>query len=271
MPKLGGSVRRYRGADYKFKPCPSTRLERLGQVFLREIGLAQPHVIADDMYGSVAIHMRDRILTAPWPTSTRDALYVLAHEVGHWQLHTEWERSGHWVWHDVETYVMEHEADTYAHRKLRAYGVAVPKHWSDSHKQNVRRHIRQYLRTHIDLPDLRLMQWAGTDVAAERNLEWAIRSWEMLDRVPIGPPVNADVIIGAVDRWCEPDEVVDVFLLTPRGHRWAKRSLTSAADVYSQVSPSRHSLPVSELAITIRHLQAIRHKVYRLEAGDAQD
>jgi len=51
---------------------------------------------------------------------TRRQLYVLAHECGHIVLHSAqdaWTKPNH---------IKEHEAETYAHRAFKAYGLAVP-------------------------------------------------------------------------------------------------------------------------------------------------
>ncbi len=54
------------------------------------------------------------------PGITRRQLYVLAHECGHIVLHSKgakWKKPNH---------VVEHEAEVFAHRALRRYGLEVP-------------------------------------------------------------------------------------------------------------------------------------------------
>ena len=105
---------------------PSRTIEELGRCLLAEIGLDRPHVIADGSYGRVAIPYAKREIEGPWPTTTPEELYVLAHELGHWHLHTELMPRGRWQWLELPISRMEYDAEQYAHRRLSELGIDVP-------------------------------------------------------------------------------------------------------------------------------------------------
>ena len=102
------------------------RFERLGRELLAEIGLKQPHICLDQLHEFV------RIEDGGWGRLGQPRLVrrsdVLAHEIGHWFLHTEKRRGGVWWFRDGSTeFVLEYEAERYAHRRLRELGVPVPR------------------------------------------------------------------------------------------------------------------------------------------------
>ena len=156
------------------------RFERLGRELLAEIGLKQPRVCLDQLHGFVRIEDAGwRILAAPWPTSTRAALYVLAHEIGHWLLHTEKRRGSVLGFRDGSTeLVLEYEAERYAHRRLRELGVPVPRWITRVGKRRAAAMIDHQLRTTTQSPHSRIAHWAGVDVAKERQAGWGLARME---------------------------------------------------------------------------------------------
>ena len=117
----------------------SSDLVALGKIFLSEIELPRPHVIADGWYGSVSAPSRERVLTSPWPTEDITSLYILAHEIAHWNMHFEWVPAGFWLGRaEIPSYRKEYEAEFFAHNMLRRYGIAVPRQETIDARENVR-------------------------------------------------------------------------------------------------------------------------------------
>jgi hypothetical protein len=69
--------------------------------------------------------------------ATRKTLYVFLHECAHFELHANGKRK--------KEYIKEMEAERWAHAKMRAFGIPVPKEMTRSAKSYVRRHIREEL------------------------------------------------------------------------------------------------------------------------------
>jgi hypothetical protein len=202
-------------------------LEAAGRQLLAEIHLQQPHIIADGYYGSVSIPGSDRILEGPWPTSDRGMLYVLAHEVGHWVLHTERGPVGNWTWRlGYLDYEGEYEAEQYAHKRLRNFGIAVPKDETECAKANVRQHIRRFLDYGSRLPCAKISKWAGVDIEAERRLEWGFVMSRMLRRMPADDTCAVDLVVGYFDRWIEPNDGVLVIARSDLGRLWGAENPT---------------------------------------------
>ena len=232
-------------------------LEELGRQLLAEIGLDRPHIIADGAYGCVRIPYRDREIEAPWPTSTIEELHVLAHELGHWKLHTEELPRGRWVWRDgLERYVMEYECEQYAHRRLEALGGPVPEMLVAEGKDYVGHWIRRYLRDTADLPDATIAAWAGIDVKRERRAEWGVRAHRMLGRCRRDRYAPMDVLVGYVERFAKPGTAVDLMATTRRGRNWLERtgcaSFTSPHGTYP-----RYRAPIEDM-LTVAH--AVVHR-----------
>lgn len=197
-------------------------LERLGRELLAEIGLARPHYCLDRLHGFVRIENGGwRRLGAPWPTSTRESLFVLAHEIGHWLLHTEKHRGGVWWFRDGSTeLVLEYEAELYAHRRLRDLGISVPRWITRVGRRRAAALIHDQLRTTSQTPDEGIARWAGVDIAKERRAEWGVAAWKRLPRVGTrGKP--PDLLIGRLCRRPRAGTKVDVLLITAPGTTWA--------------------------------------------------
>ncbi|MEL7542769.1 MAG: ImmA/IrrE family metallo-endopeptidase [Pseudomonadota bacterium] len=121
-----------------------TQLVRLGEVLLREAGLARPHEIATWLHGRVWYENGQRKLLAPWPTTSRVKLYVLAHELGHWLLHCPNDRRRN-PDQAQKQYRREYEAECFAQQKLRTAGIAVPREML----RHAKDYVTHYLRLHI--------------------------------------------------------------------------------------------------------------------------
>lgn len=78
-------------------------------------------------------------ISAPKPVSRR-ALYIWLHECAHIVLHRGKNREG------KPSHVMEHEAEVWAHAKMREHGVPVPRVSTRAAKAYVGRKIRQAKR-----------------------------------------------------------------------------------------------------------------------------
>lgn len=202
---------------------PRATLERLGRELLAEIGLKEPHVCLEHLHGFVQIEGRGwRTLGAPWPTSSREALFVLAHEIGHWVLHTEKHRGGVWWFRDGTELVMEYEAELYAHKRFRDLGVAVPRWISRVGRRRASRLIHDQLRTTSQAPDDHIARSAGVDVGKEREAEWGAAVWKMLPRV--GRHAQADLLVGHIPRRPRAGTGLDILAVTPAGRSWARAS-----------------------------------------------
>jgi hypothetical protein len=201
------------------------RFERLGRELLAEIGLKEPQACLDQLHGFVRIEDAGwRTLGAPWPTSTRAALYVLAHEIGHWRLHTEKHRGDVRGFRDGSTaLVLEYEAGLYAHGRLRELGVPVPRWITGVGKRRAAAMIDHQLRTTTQTPDGAIAHCAGVDVAKERQAEWGLAAWKMLGRAGRCTPAP-DLLAGTVGRRPRAGTNVDILLLSPAGEAWARKT-----------------------------------------------
>jgi len=230
---------------------PSKRtLERLGRELIAEIGLKQPHVYLDQLHGFVRIEGRGwRILGAPWPTSTRAALFVLAHEIGHWVLHTQKHRGGVWGFRDGSTeLVLEYEAELYAHQRLRHLGVRVPRWITRVNKRRAAALIRDQLRTTTQTPEEGIAHWAGVRIAKERQAEWGLAAWMMLPRVGRCRQ-TPDALIGRAPRRPTAGTSVDVVLITPAGEAWAtNKRLLQAHGAGKRRLKIEHMMPLMQSA-----------------------
>lgn len=94
-------------------------------------------------------HVETRKIEAPWPTTSRKRLYILAHEIGHVALDHR---------RKLPTYVQEFEAEQFAAGLMRASGVAVPRAMTDRAKR--------YIRTKIGRAHARFVRWVDPDIAA---------------------------------------------------------------------------------------------------------
>lgn len=222
-----------------------SNLEELGRQLLAEIGLEQPHIITDYLRGFVRTANGKREMMAPWPTSTREGLYVLAHEIGHWQLHTVHLGRGWWTHRDLSTLVMEYESERYAHRRLRELGVPVPRYITRLSKMNVAEKVRAELRHSTDAPDGKIARWAQVDVEKERGVEWGAAAWRMLERARRGKDDAVDILVGFLRKFPRLGTKVQVLALTQRGETWAD-TMPCLSALGSSV-PRLRSLPVEEM------------------------
>lgn len=102
-----------------------------------------------------------REIEAPWPTTTRKRLYILAHEIGHVAL-------GHVS--KLPRYVEEYEAEQFAHVLLRREGVAVPRSMTERAKRYVRRKITQAHARFVRWVDPDIAEWSGVNV---KGINWS--------------------------------------------------------------------------------------------------
>ena len=108
--------------------------------------------------------VRDRAVEAPWPSTTRKRLYILAHEIGHVALrHTR----------RLPRYVEEYEAEQFAHALMRETGVAVPRSMTLRAKRYVSRKIAQAHIRGLNKLDKKIAEWAGGKGAADGYTEHA--------------------------------------------------------------------------------------------------
>lgn len=97
-------------------------------------------------------YVQSREIEAPWPSTSRNRLYILAHEIGHVALDHKPSQL---------RYVKEFEAEQFAHGLLRQIGVAVPRKMTDRAKGYVRRKIKSALRQRAKWIDPDIADWAG--------------------------------------------------------------------------------------------------------------
>lgn len=93
-----------------------------------------------------------RNIIAPWPTSTRWRLYILAHEIGHVTLR-----------HDLggmPSYAREFEAELFAHKLMRVQGIEVANEMTVRAKSYVSRKITQSLMSRCKRLDPSIVNWA---------------------------------------------------------------------------------------------------------------
>ena len=97
-----------------------------------------------------------RIITAPWPATTRRELYIVAHEIGHVAL-------GHRA-RQLPVYVQEFEAERFAIALMRRAGLAVPRDMTARGKRYVALKIERAFRRGARWIDPDIARWAGTYV-----------------------------------------------------------------------------------------------------------
>lgn len=93
--------------------------------------------------------VQDRRIDAPWPTTSRKRLYLVAHEIGHIALNHLGQ---------LPVYVREFEAEQFAHALMRRDGIAVPRAMTARAKS--------YVRSKIGRGFVRGGQWFDPDIAA---------------------------------------------------------------------------------------------------------
>lgn len=95
----------------------AARYQRLGESLVLACGVG---VLPATRLAGWAVPDR-RVIRAPWPATTRQRLYIVAHECGHVVLH------GRGRGRRLAKYVVEYEAERFAIMMLRKLGVPVPK------------------------------------------------------------------------------------------------------------------------------------------------
>lgn len=90
-------------------------------------------------------------LHAPRP-KTRKALYIFLHECAHFALHH--------VGRAKPVHLIEYEAETWAHERMRAYGIPVPRKMTQRAKQYVARKIEKARRRGAKSIDAKAMKYA---------------------------------------------------------------------------------------------------------------
>lgn len=127
----------------------ATRMSDLGKQWVAAYGIASIEP-SGGLHGR-AWPLRRRIV-APWPTTTRKRLYILAHEIGHVALK-----------HDAKlpSYVKEFEAEWFAINLMRRCGVAVPSDMLKRAKSYVGRKIMQAHTRGLQSLDPDIDRWAN--------------------------------------------------------------------------------------------------------------
>ena len=124
------------------RAAAAQRYAQLGRVLLEEVGLSPNQVQpSSGLNGRVTSLLGAVFIVAPWPTTTRKRLYILAHECGH--VHHAHGRRGT---PRKPRHREEYEAESYAHAALRRHGVAVPQDMTARARRYVARKIYQALK-----------------------------------------------------------------------------------------------------------------------------
>ncbi|MEO0618396.1 MAG: hypothetical protein AAFZ01_03860 [Pseudomonadota bacterium] len=220
-------------------------LIRTGELLIRETGLTEPHEHATLLHGRVWYERGQRKMLAPWPTTNRVELYILAHEIGHWMLHGP-DVYGCGPVPPIPSYRREYEAERYAREKLRAAGIAVPRDMLRHSKDYVIQHLRVHLRESNEAPDPEIVAWAGFDLEAEH----AVVVGQAIARgLPKGDAVRGkpDFRLHVGDGPLSPDTVAWFVAVSKPGHQWAIKAL----DFLWRAHPQ--SLP-NEFTVRLQHV-----------------
>ena len=125
------------------RAAAAARYAQLGRVLLAEVGMTESQVEPRTrLSGHAQWLLGAPFIAAPWPTTTRRRLYILAHECGHIALR----HGGPGRPKRIPAHRKEYEAEHYAHAALRRHGVAVPRRMTDSARRYVGRKISQALK-----------------------------------------------------------------------------------------------------------------------------
>jgi hypothetical protein len=98
--------------------------------------------------------VEQRVIDAPWPTTSRKRLYIVAHEIGH--------IARDHVGRRLPAYIREYQAEVFAHDLLRRDGIAVPRAMTERAKRYVARKAERARQ--ID-PNIAL--WAGIEARSK--------------------------------------------------------------------------------------------------------
>ena len=135
------------------KAAAARRFAELGEVWLRSYDV-RLRKARSNLTGRAWAKKRE--IEAPWPTTSRRRLYILAHEIGHVVI-------GHHGQRPV--YVQEYEAELFAAALLREHGVSVPRDMTSRAKAYVASKIGRAIRRSALWIDPEIADWAGTDVS----------------------------------------------------------------------------------------------------------
>lgn len=126
------------------------RYARIGEEWNRRFSIRTIYPITS-LNGKAWPGSRD--IQGPWPTTTRNRLYIWAHEVGHVALeHTS---------PSIPVYVREYEAERFAVALMREAGLHVPLTMIERGKCYVRSKIVKALRRGLRQIDPKIAAWAG--------------------------------------------------------------------------------------------------------------
>jgi hypothetical protein len=107
-------------------------------------------------------HYDERRLSAPRPT-TRKALYIFLHECAHAHLHDD--SAGR----RKPSHVKEHEAELWAHARMRDHGIPVPKRMTEGSKAYVGRKIEMALARGAKTINAAAAKYAGINHLRPRS------------------------------------------------------------------------------------------------------
>jgi hypothetical protein len=140
------------------KQAAGERYAAVGEGWMAEFGVSLKG-IRTGLTGQAWVE--ERAIYAPWPSTTRNRLYILAHEIGHVALDHRSQRP---------VYVQEFEAEQFAHGLMRRDGLAVPRKMADRAKCYVRFKIRRAHNRFVRWIDPDIAKWAGTSAV---GINWS--------------------------------------------------------------------------------------------------
>lgn len=137
----------------------------LGEALLQQFGVSKAELVPSKAaVGFTGFTYNNELLIgAPWPTSTLEQLFVLAHEIGHLRLHVRRNKDGWYCLSPQPNYVLEYEAERFAVDWFGANGLEVPPSVLAKARQNVANKIAD-AEAAGDVPiALEIAEWAHLD------------------------------------------------------------------------------------------------------------
>lgn len=157
----------------------------------RDAGVRK-HVIREDLSG-LAMPLAEAI----WAPrgSTRNQLYILAHECAHVILHKDC--------NGIPIYYREYQAEVYAHDLMRRHGVSVPKKMTERAKLYVRRKVKQAILRKAKSIHPDVLRYIGLDHmdvnelgvlfrSEDSSRRWAIQDVKRRMMQPVRPEPDDD-------------------------------------------------------------------------------
>ncbi len=132
----------------------------LGRRIAADFGICTSRIdpTPKDAYYNGKAHVDGRI-ECQWPTMWNEDIYTLCHEIGH--QHLKHHISGKPKWQ------REYEAEKFARKLCRQYGVSVGQWRHDAARQNVRDHLtKSALAGELSDVPKSVLKWAKWGVAA---------------------------------------------------------------------------------------------------------